>query len=211
MQLPPAYFLRQALASYIALVKADDREMLDLYDGNPPAAIAAIRRFFASWHPIDIGPTYAKEDRALPALSVIGKSSTTIGHPVGGSLGAYWDADEMTVIDRVGTRDQGGVDIRIFAQSETDADILLTLVHGALRHFMFSLDDIELNEMEVSASDLTTDEETLAFPCYRYTVTATFTYWASVNFRYGNTPVAIEVSEPLPNDLDPTTTKYRYP
>lgn len=212
MQLPPAYFVREALTGYLALITADDREMLDLFAGNPPAAIATIRRFFATWRPTEIGPTYAKEARTLPCLSVVGAASATVDHPVGGSVGAYYDTDSMTVIEEVGSRDQGGVDIRIFAGSAAHADILLALVQGALRHFMFVFDDLELNEMEVTASPLEPDEETLAWPCYRYTVTVTFKYWATVNLRYGNAPIDLETGEPGNADTvtDPQPL-FRYP
>lgn len=210
MQLPPAYFIREALLGYLALVTADDRELLDLFAGNPPAAIATIRRFFATWRPTEIGPTYAREERELPALSVIGMESTTIDHPVGGSLGSYYDADRMTVVDEVGSRDRGGVAIRIFTGSAEHAEILLAFVHATLRHFMFAMDDLELNEMEVSASGLEPDEETLAWPCYRTTVTVTFTYWATVNLRYANAPTTLLVGEPLPPLADPPA-HFRYP
>jgi len=174
--------------------------------------IEQITRFIPTWNPSDIGPTYAREERELPCISILSGDGGNVDHYVGNSLGYWYDENNLTIAEEVGPRDRASCEIVIFAGSDSHLRILLALVRGALEYHRADFDELGLNEMEVNYTHAEPDEQSLAWPAMRVTVNVEWTCFASVALRYGNAPNEFLVSLNETGAF-PTTTEphFRYP
>src|SRR5665213_2937668 len=165
----PELEIEAAIRKTYQFIRQDRRYFTDFFGGESPPIANDIYRFFTQ-QTIDIGPAFAQNERTSPIITILAGDGGTIDNYAGDYLGTELDDDNMTSLVLIGERQRASVDITAVSTNNRETSYMSAFIKGALILNRADLNDRGLNEMTLDWQKIDVDENVVAQPVYKYTI-----------------------------------------